>query len=317
MIRPWIYENEIRTADDLQQTISSAIDSSGVVVAILSEHTKSSTWVMFELQNAYEKGIKILPVIVNLNHRELLKEIQERHYIVLHDRSTAQMTLVAQRLCKDIADYIVESDQLLRAVQDLSYVLQAAAIKEGEGAAAVNTALLRFLPKLLRSVYYKEYAGIDCKEYPPDWLVVSVRSIVEIFKIRDLSRKKRTSPQLLSFIENYEPLIGQCLFIGYYAMSLRRPISNIAVKDEFSYDVDMIMATFDEVAAQGPNPGLDVEVWNMCLHHISEIYVLLAMKKIIPKDEDIEEILTKAMFYGYTLARVIERLALRMSGVYR
>ena len=99
-------------------------------------------------------------------------------------------------------------------------------------------------------------------------------------------------------------------------MSARRPIAKITVNEELDYEVEELLAIFDDVVTD-VSPGLDIEIWNLCLYYIHVIYNALSARDIIPENDDVEDVLRKAMFHGYNIARSVERAALRRSGIYR
>lgn len=306
LFKPWLDEREIRVADDLRTTLRSAIESSGFVVALLSPNTTDSYWVNFELGVAYDSGVKILPIILDLDPEQLPEHIRERRYLTLHDRSEEDLRRVVQELCRDIAKWMSSNDELTALLERHADIFQAEAIKEGQEAATVCIALLDLLPKLIRAVYFKEYADTEHPHLPPTWLIECCSFTITYFSTSDLSKDKETTPEMLTFIDKYRALLGQCFFMGYYAMRLRQPLLGRMVDENNDYEVAQLWAGFNEIVQRKMDNPLDVKIWNLGLRLSHVIYVAMVNKNIIPESDYAEELLTKAMFWGFTLARAVE-----------
>lgn len=310
-LNPWIDEREIRVADELRVTIRSAIESSGFVVALISASSVDSEWVKFELHTAYGRGVTVLPIIVDLEPSRLPLHIRDIRYLRLYTRSEREVAGVSQELCEAIGRWLVDNDRFISVIKEYSQFLQAEAINEGEDAATISLALIEFLPKFVRAVYLKEYAGIESEHMPPAWLVICCNFVVTHLRISDLSTDRRSSPESLLFIEKNGTLLGQCFFLGYLAMALRRPMAGVSVREDDSYDVEELWRYFDEVKSEPLNSRLDERVWNLGLLYVNVIYRVLISKEDFPNADEIEILLNKAMSSGFILARAVERVVLR------
>ena len=315
IVQPWIDENEIRLAQHLRDVLRSAIESSSFVVAIFSRDSIDSGWVKYELQTAIKNEVKILPIVIDPISDHLPEFIRERRYLYLPDHSQNQVKMVSDELCEEIAIWMIENDPMTLLLKEQSYLLQAAAIEEGRVAASVSLALAEFIPKMIRAVYLKEYARIEDQQMPPLWLIQCANLVIHDLQTSPIDRKGGADPVALAFIRLFKRLVDQCFFIGYYAMSFRRPIVSINVDDSQEYDVKKISLVFDELITEARSgntdlSGSDVEIWNLGLRWIAIMYNALGRKNVVPDSKNIEPVLLKAMFSGVTMARAVERTAL-------
>lgn len=323
IVQPWIDENEVRLAQHLRDVLRAAIESSSFVVAILSRDSINSEWVKYELQTAIENEVKILPIVIDPISDQLPEFIRERRYLYLPDHSQNQVKMVSDQLCEEIAIWMIENDPVTLLLKEQSDLLQAAAIEEGRVAASVSLALAEFIPKMIRAVYLKEYARIEDQHMPPLWLIQCANLVVYDLQTSPIARKGDADPVALEFIRRFKSLVDQCFFIGYYAMSFRRPLVSINVDDSQEYDVEKISLVFDELIAEAHSGNTDlsepdIEIWNLGLRWIAIIYKdstaiiskALGRKDVVPDSKNMESVLLKAMFSGVTMARAVERIAL-------
>ena len=315
IVQPWIDENEIRLAQHLRDVLRSAIESSSFVVAILSRDSIDSEWVTYELETALKNEASILPIVIDPISDHLPEFIRERRYLYLPDHSQSQVKMVSEELCEEIALWMIENDPMAGSLKEQSYLLQAAAIEEGRVAATVSLALAEFIPKMIRAVYLKEYARIEDQQLPPPWLIECADLVTYDLQTSPIARKGGADPVALAFIDRSKRLVDQCFFIGYYAMSLRRPIVSINVDDGQEYDVEKISLVFDELITEAHSgntdlSGSDVEIWNLGPRWIAILSNALGRKNVVPDSKKMESVLLKAMFFGVTMARAVERIAL-------
>lgn len=106
-LRVW-WDSQLTPADDVELTIRRVLQETRAVVAVLSPRSMSSDWVTWELAQAREGGICIVPVLVEGAHVEdLPASIGPLHAFVLpfdHDgavlaRAAARVLAVLDRSC--------------------------------------------------------------------------------------------------------------------------------------------------------------------------------------------------------------------------
>ena len=331
-LQSWLDEDKLYVGQNLRQTLQSAIESSHFVVAILSRTSIKSDWVKYELKVALEKEsatnrVAILPIVIDPIQELLPDFIRGRHYLYLHDRSRDQVKIVAEKLCKGIANWMIEADPLASLLKEQSYVLKAAAIGEGQNAAAVSLRLPELMLKKIQAIYFDTCGVIEKsgdtefkKDLPSSWLVQCIntsahelRTFIPKHMPKPVAREAQADAWLT--VEQYRQLVDQCFFIGYYGMSLRRPVANINVDDNKEYDAKKICKVFDKMIAKlhakdtSSLSKIDEEIWNLGLKWIAIIYKALVEKGILSESEHIETTLIKAMFTGFTFSRAVEQIA--------
>ncbi len=69
LIKFWIDEQEIVAGDDIQKTITSALQKSDFLLIIISENSTKSSWVNFEISQfmSIANGKNILPIVISKN----------------------------------------------------------------------------------------------------------------------------------------------------------------------------------------------------------------------------------------------------------
>ena len=319
-IRSWLDEREMHVGQPIRDVLRRGVESSDLVVAVLSRDSIDSDWVNYELKLAIERerlterGL-VLPIVIDsVAAAGLPAHLEERRYLRLADRSRVQVEVLSRELCKGIAAWMVGQDPMLSVLEGFPAVFAEAAVQVGRIAATIDRALRERLPEVIRAVYLDEYGGIQGEHVPPPWLVGC--AVVAAEDLRT-SAVGESAPGLAAttFVERHKPLVQQCFFLGYYAMSLRRPLAGISVDEKADYDVGRLCTLHEELVSEmrsGTSPGLteiDEEVWNLGLAWIRVICGAMVQTGVLPADFCPESTLMGALFRGVTIARSVERLA--------
>jgi HJR/Mrr/RecB family endonuclease len=109
----WYDNNELRLGDSIKSRISEGIQSSSIFIVVLSNSSKSSAWVNYELNSALilsamKKGVRIIPL--KIDDSELPSDLSGFLYADFYTEKQRALKLLKEILLKPIDDSFEFSD---------------------------------------------------------------------------------------------------------------------------------------------------------------------------------------------------------------
>jgi hypothetical protein len=112
-LKVWLDQTDIKAGESLSKAISSGLDESSHMIFIVSKNDKNSEWAHKELNTAFSKNKKIIPILINNATSDDLPEQLKDYYAIDITNNPKSINKVYEAIDRDrspwnkLKEYIV------------------------------------------------------------------------------------------------------------------------------------------------------------------------------------------------------------------